>query len=295
MSKSGRFRTVACYDVEMANDHPLFIYRYMDRSTLRRDSPRFRIRVSAAFPRADDLQSKVWHRLRADAGIEVATVQWGVLWDSFFEQAPIEEVLTSITLTYLVLRGNGVRQSGEYLQAITNALSDEHMGFRIDTHGVIHFAVDEVFEGERVAALAGLDNPVLEAARQAYERVFRHLDHHPPDTLSAVRSMFEAVEIVARQLCPPHRNLHANLCRTELRQRCLAVIGGDAIETQVWEEMFKGMVEWVSAIHHYRHGQPEATSPPTTALAVYVVSSGTAYLRLLVEVAVRAGVQPPAD
>jgi hypothetical protein len=279
----------------MANDHPLFIYRYMDRSVPRRDSPRFRVRVSAAFPREDDLRSKVWVRLRAEAGIDVSTTQWGVLWAHFFEKAPIEEVLTSITLTYLVLRGTAVRRSGEYLQAITSALADEQMGFRIDTHGVIHFAVDEVFEGERVAALAGLDNPVLAAARLAYESVFRHLDHHPPDTLAAVRAMFEAVEIVSRQLCPPHRNLHANLCRTELRQRCLAVIGGDVVETRVWEEMFKGMVEWVSALHHYRHGQPEATTPPTNALAVYVVSSGTAYLRLLVEVAVRAGVQPPVD
>jgi len=277
----------------MANDHPLFIYRYMDRSMPRRDSPRFRIRVSAAFPREDDAKSKVWTRLRAEAGIEVETTQWAILWDDFFEQAPIEEVLTSITLTYHVLRGTGVRRSEEYLKAIASALTDEQMGFRIDAHGVIHFAVDEVFEGERVAALASLDNPVMASARQAYESVFRHLDHHPPDTLSAVRAMFEAVEIVAKQLCPPHKNLHVNLCRTELRQRCLAVVNGNAVESRVWEGMFSGMAEWVSALHNYRHGQPETTAAPTTALTIYVVSSGTAYLRLLADISVRAGVQAP--
>ncbi len=295
MSKTGRFRTPACYDAGMANDHPLFIYRYMERSAPRRESPRFRIRVSAAFPREDELQSRVWNRLRAEAGIEVETHQFGMRWDKFFERAPIEELLTSITLTYHVLRGIGVRRSEDYLKAIASAPTDEQMGFRIDANGVMHFAVDEVFEGERVAALAVLDNPVMAAARQAYESVFRQLDHHPPDTLAAVRAMFEAVEIVAKQLCPPHKNLHANLCRTELQQRCLAVIGGDVVETRVWEGIFRGMVEWVSALHNYRHGQPETTAAPTNALAVYVVSSGTAYLRLLADIAVRAGVHAPTD
>ncbi|RJP65837.1 MAG: hypothetical protein C4535_14415 [Comamonadaceae bacterium] len=278
----------------MANDHPLFIYRYMDRAAPRGDSPRFRIRVSAALPDRFDIPSKLWVAMREQAGIDVPMGQWGALWEEFFKEAAMEEVLTSITVTHRVLTGVGGRFAEVYRLAIARALADEHMGFRIDEQGVIHYAVDEVFEGMRGATLSVLNAPVLAVARGAYEAAFGYLDRHPADTKAAMRSTFEALEVVARQLNPGARNLHANLCRENLKDQYLAASTGDAVEKRVLAGMFEGMAHWVQSMHEYRHGQVDSITPPTEEFAVYVLSSGSAYLRLIAGLALRVGVQPAA-
>lgn len=206
----------------------------------------------------------------------------------------MEEVLTAVTITFMHLRRLGIaRPTAEaFHAAVTRALADEHMGFRIDERGAIHYAVDEVFEGMRAATVAALNDPVLAVARGVFEVAFQYLDRRPPDTKAAVRSMFESLEVVAKQLNPTARNLHENLCRNQLKDQYLAVAGGDAVERRVWEGMFEGMARWVNAMHEYRHGQVDNITPPTEEFAVYVLSSGSAYLRLLAQLALRVGVQP---
>ncbi|QNK66860.1 hypothetical protein [Variovorax sp. PAMC26660] len=277
----------------MATDHPLFIYRYMDRAAPRGDSPRFRVRIGAAFPDGDGSSAEVKRRLRAEAGIVVPTGQWGTLWNDFFTRSPMEEVLTAITITFnFLLRQSGPRPAAIYRASVERALAEEHMGFRIDEQGIIHYAVDEVFEGMRAATLAILNDPVLAVARSCYESAFQHLDRHPPDTKPAIRSMFEALEVIAKQLNPTARNLHANLCRVQLRDQYLAVSAGDGVEQRVWGAMFEGMAQWVQGMHEYRHGQVDNLAPPTEEFTVYVLSSGSAFLRLLAHLALRVGVQP---
>lgn len=278
----------------MANDHALFIYRYMDRGSPRGDSPRFRVRALAAFPPEESyLWSDVNSRLLKDAGIVVPRLGGGQNWSEFFGRSPMPEVLTAITIVVQVLKDVGYGRDREYIEAIRRALHDEHMGFRIDSQGVIHYAVDEVFEGMRGATLAVLNAPALAVARGTYESAFRYLDRHPPDTKAAVRAMFEALEVVARQLNPTARNLHANLCRVTLRDQYLDACEGDAVEKRVWGGMFEAMADWVQAMHEYRHGQVDSIAAPTEGFAVYSLSSGSAYLRLIGELAVRVGVQPP--
>lgn len=279
----------------MATDHPLFVYRYMDRAAPRGESARFRVRISAAFPDIALVRTKVYGDLQSEAGIKPHTSQWGVSWDHFFTKNPMEEVLTAITITFQQLKRNRYQIAGGYLSAVARALAEENMGFRIDADGAIHYAVDEVFEGERAALLAVLNAPPFAAAKRAYESVYRHMGSQPPDTLAAVRATFDSVEIVARQLCPAHKNLHVKLCRGELRDLCLQTIGGDEIEQKVWTGMFNGLVEWVDAMHTIRHGQPRNTAPLTEGFAVYAISSGSAYLRLLASVALQVGVQPAKE
>lgn len=277
----------------MANDHPIFIYRYMDRGTPVQDSTRFRNRVSASFHTDADVRAALATRLMRRAGIEVPRAYSGPNWRNFFESAPIEEVLSAITVAFQAGRESypTMRWAAAFRTAVEEAMRDENMRVRIDEDGIVHYAVDEVFEGERLAALAVLNNPALSAARHTYENVFRYMDQRPPDTLAAARAMFDAVEIIARQICPEHKNLHVKLCRGQLRERCLAVLGGDAVELKVWGGMFEALVEWVDAIHNIRHGQPAKTSPLSEDFVVFAISSGSAYLRLLASVATRMGVQ----
>lgn len=265
----------------------------MERGAPRGDSPRLRVRLSAAFPEVEHLRTEINSRLRKEAGIVVPSGQWGTHWDKFFTASPMEEVLTAVTITLVTLRSKGYDSLAKlYQTAVERALAEEHIGFRIDAAGVIHYAVDEVFEGVRAATLAVLNASVFTVARRCYESAFRYLDRHPPDTKASVRTMFDALEIVAKQLVPSAQNLHANLCRVQLRDLYLAANAGDAVEQRVWVGMFEGMAQWVQSMHMYRHGQVDNSMPPTEEFAVYVLSSGSAYLRLVAQTALRSNVQP---
>jgi hypothetical protein len=265
----------------MATDHPLFIYRYMDRAEVRKDSARFRNRVDAAFNISADMQFAIEQQVQRRAGI---VVRYG--WNEFWTQGDLGDVLTAVTVAIQYTRGRGYTWSKEFRDAVGLAMHDENLGLRIDDLGVIHLGVDEDFEVVRLATLAGLDDPRLKDARNAYEAAFRYMDATPPDTRQAVRRVFEAVEIVARQLAPAHKNLHAALCRGELKSICVPALTNDDVEKQVLDLMFNGLAEWVSAMHFYRHGQPEST-PPTLDTVVFAFSTGAGYLRLLAKVAVQ--------
>jgi len=53
----------------------------------------------------------------------------------------------------------------------------------------------------------------------------------------------------------------------------------------VTSKAFDGFADWVDGMHYYRHGQgqPEPVTPPIE-FAVYVLSSGAAFLRWLVAI-----------
>jgi hypothetical protein len=267
----------------MANDHPLFIYRYMDRTEVQKDSKRFRVRVAMAFDDFGSHRHDIGEELKRQAGIRVPL---GNHWHTFWIEGDLRDVLTAITIGVRYMSRFGTRSPLKFIAAVSSAMQDENLGLRIDETGVVHFAVDDDFEASRLATLSGLDDPRLQAARVAYETAFSHMDVQPPRTKEAVRAAFEAVEILARQLAPTHKNLHINLCKVELKAVCLPVLGGDGVEQKVLAGFFDSLGEWVSAIHHYRHGQPQS-SPPSAETAAFVLSSASSYVRVLARVAIQ--------
>ena len=47
--------------------------------------------------------------------------------------------------------------------------------------------------------------------------------------------------------------------------------------------LFDGFADWVDALHNYRHGQPSKQPvAPSEEVAIYVLSSGSAFLRWLI-------------
>lgn len=281
--------------MHMTINHPLFIYRYMDRSVVRKDSPRFRNRVAAKFPKEAYMSKEIGDELLVRTGIKPrAWANGAIMWDHFFTSAPLEEVLTVITVAiqYVANTRSNSRWTGSFRSLVDTAMREEHLGLRIDEQGVVHFAVDQEFEETQLATLAGLDAPTLAAARDEYVKAYQYMDAHPQDTKGAVRSAFEAVEIVAKQLCPAHKNLHVGLCRGELKARCIAVSTGDVVEQRVLEGMFDSLAEWVTAMHTYRHGQTDTVAPPSESFAVYALSTASAHLRLLAQCALRVPASP---
>lgn len=164
------------------------------------------------------------------------------------------------------------------------------MGYRLDEECGVHYFVDEEFERNRMGTLAGLNSPLLANARQAYEDAFRHLDSVPRDTKAAVRSIFEAAEILAKQIVPEAQRLNGKIIDGHLRAKCLAALGGDVTEQKSLAKVFDSFGDWVDAMHYYRHGQAgDEPVAPSEDLAVHAISTGSAYIRLLATTVLRQG------
>jgi hypothetical protein len=164
---------------------------------------------------------------------------------------------------------------------VARAMPEENVGYIVDDECVVHYFVDQEFERNRVSVLAVLDSPRYAAVRTAFENAYGHLDRDPRDTKAAVRSIFESLEILVRQMVDA-RNLSRKVVENALKDRCLSVGNVHAIEKTVTVGLFSSIADWVDAVHHYRHGQAtEEPIAPSDEMAIHIVSTGSAYIRWL--------------
>lgn len=156
------------------------------------------------------------------------------------------------------------------------------MAYSVDAKCGVHFVVDEEFERNRVSALQCLDAGRYAGARAAFEAAHSYLDATPTDTKASVRSAFEALEIVARLIEPPSKNLNKWLVENKLMPLAQG-LAKDDIEKATIAGLFEGIGRLVDGLHNYRHGQgAEQPIAPSLPMAVYVLSSVAATLRWLV-------------
>jgi hypothetical protein len=166
---------------------------------------------------------------------------------------------------------------------VERTLREENLAYSLDELCGVHYFVDEEFERNRVSVLRAAGAPRYSGVLAAFQSAHSHLDAHPADTKASVRSMFEAVEILARLVDPASPRLNRRL--VEKLKALVAAAGVDSIERDCRERLLEGVADWVDAIHLYRHGQGvETPVAPSLELAVYVLSSGAAALRLLLAV-----------
>jgi hypothetical protein len=256
---------------------------YIERGPPTRDSVAFRVRLSG-FLQANhhDAFSAIASDAKQELGLVIA-YKYGPAGfynvPEFLESAPIESVLNLITVIWRVLKEDYV--DGKWHAFVVRAMREENLGYSIDARGAVRFSVDEEFDRNRVSVLRGLEAPRYAAVRDAFESAHSYLDAQPPDTKACVRSMFEALEILARLMEPGSQRLNRRLVEDKLKVSATWLLG-DAIEVRALDKIFDGIADWVDAMHIYRHGQAtEEPVAPSTELAVYVLSSGAAMLRLL--------------
>jgi hypothetical protein len=276
----------------------LFSRQYLERRAPTRDSTRFRTRLAAYI--GAEHQSE-WDEICSDIVRELGIeLKWrGPRLDltAFFRDARIADVLSAVTLIWRLIREDYTIQAERWRNFVARALREENLGYRIDEQGGIHFFVDEEFERNRMSALLAADAPRYAAVRAAFEAAHSYLDAVPPDTKASVRSMFEALEILAKLMEPGSQRLNRQLILEKLRGAATR-LSADAVEVRALEKIFDGFANWVDAMHLYRHGQvtPEPVAP-SLALAVYALSSGAATLRLLlgIDTATERLTGTPAD
>lgn len=262
-----------------------FSLLYLDRSESLKDSKRFRNRLAAFYD--DSLErfyrNDIGKAIELEIGAEVPTVM-GKYWVSaFFKTGELRDLFDSITVIYNTLITKPGGPATQWNAFVAKAMSEENMGYRLDDECIVHYLVDEEFERNRFSTLLVLDDPRYSSIRTAFDMAYQYLDNQPMDTKGAVRSIFEAIEILVTQMVET-KNLNKWVVENTLKDKCLLCYESDATAKMVTSKMFDGFAQWVDSIHNYRHGQPkpEPVAPPVN-ITIYTLSSGTAFLRWLIE------------
>lgn len=262
-----------------------FSLLYLDRSKTLPDSQRFRNRLAAFYWESldENYRGDIVRAIQREIGADMPSIASSYSVSEFFKKGELRDLLDSITVIYKTININHDNELAEKWKGfVGNAISEENLGYRLDKKCGVHFFVDEEFERNRFSALAVLEVPQYSGSRAAYDAAYKYLDADPIDTKGAVRSIFESVEILVKQMVNT-KHLNKSIVENTLKTKCLTIFESDATARNVVSKMFDGFAQWVDSVHFYRHGQigNEPVSPPEN-IAIYIISSGTAFLRWLV-------------
>ena len=126
----------------------------------------------------------------------------------------------------------------------------------------------------------------------AYQEAHRYFSTNPPELKAALRTMFEAVEIVVKQMYRTDR-LTAKVVSSDIREKVLESFPNDPIAKEAASKIVLGFANWVDGMHFYRHGQgTEEPVVPPRHFVIYALSSGAAFIRLLIHVEGEREAQP---
>jgi hypothetical protein len=202
---------------------------YLDRGAPTRDSERFRRRLSAYFV-------ENFYRAINDECVKKLTIETGVGnsvlnkgryggMPSVFEHGEPRDVLDAITAVFSVLIDEREPEAAQIWRTfVARVMHEENVGYRVDSQCVAHYHVDQEFERNRASTLTALERVEFAGIKASFEDAFRHLDADPQDTKAAVRSMFEAVESIAKLMVPGQGRLTRNLCVQKLKDACISVL-----------------------------------------------------------------------
>jgi hypothetical protein len=176
------------------------------------------------------------------------------------------------------------QQAESWRQFVERAMREENVAYRIDDRGGLHPAVDVEFEHSKESLIRGLSDPRYAAVRAALEEAHRALGVEQRNTKSAVRAMFEAVEILTKLIAPSATRLNDATVKRDLGDLVRTAYAADSVACSAAILMMEGLAKWVNSLHIYRHGQgTEEPIAPPIGFAIHVVSSGSAWLRLLLD------------
>jgi hypothetical protein len=274
-----------------------FSHVYLKRGQPSPDSVRLRRRIAAYYVDNIDADEHydcvrlIRRELRISGNFEYKTGT-----EALIVSCELRDLLDAITLISRSIakrQGDYVheyreRKAKQWAEFVERTFREENVAYTVDDLGGVHYFVDAEFQRNRVAALQCLGSSPYGAALAAFEAAYAALDEVPPDTARAVRSIFEALETVAK-LVDESGNVK-RLGETEvdktLRSLCLSRYAASSTERNTASIFLTSMAKWVSALQSYRHAQKvDQPNPPPLELTVALLSSGAAYVRFLVEVA----------
>ena len=267
----------------------LFSHVYLSGGPLLRDKETFRRRIGVYCQNhfAGD-NSSLGNFLRRETGLQISHGYPQYDFEKFLISTEIRNVLDVITLVWRFYAGEHPSVARYWLNFVVRALKEESLGYQLDEQCGVHFFVDEAFERNRQSIIPALGQARYAGVLTAFEGAYSALDSEPQDTKQAVRLIFEAIEILVKLMQPRAARLD-KLIAEVIRDQAKVLYGGDETACRVADKMFASLVDWIDGLHFYRHGQgvEEPVAPPLD-MAIFAISSGTSYLRWLVEIDARS-------
>jgi len=224
------------------NEGMRFSLLYLDRSEPLKDSKRFRNRLAAYYWESLDKyhEKRITHSIQLEIGAELPFIVASYSVPEFFKKNELRDLLDSITVIYKTLVSSNLQESADKWKGfVSRALSEENLGYQLDEKCGVHYFVDEEFERNRFSTLIALDNPRYSAVRTAYDMAYQYLDAQPMDAKGAVRSIFESIEILVKQMVDTI-NLNKWVVENTLKEKCLACYASDDTAKKVMTKMFDG-------------------------------------------------------
>jgi hypothetical protein len=222
------------------------------------------------------------HLLERELGVSV-NVSDSSHWPRYCDKCEIRDLLDGITITHKYLAAGA--SGGAWLEGVRRIFAESHLAYEIDDQGIVHPAVDQEFQRNRAATIAGLQATRYANSLAAFQRVSDELSAVPPNGKDAWRAVFGAVEGLFRLMFPAAHQLNAGLVDVHLTPLIQTLHAQDAIASRAAIKQLASFKDWVDASHFYRHesGSEEPVQPPID-LAILAISNGTAFLRWLVAV-----------
>lgn len=229
--------------------------------------------------------------IHRETGAKVPFIYNSYSLPKFFEQCEIRDLLDSITIIFQhLLCIDRVWGKSSYATVwhkfVSRVFSEENVGYRLDKEGGVHFYIDEEFERIRSTLISSLTSQP--AVKDFVERAHSFLDQDPPDTGSAVKSMFEALEILYKHIVNAvgKDRLNSKGVQEKLKPILQKSLSSDPVASKAVDHIMDSFCDWIDAGHMYRHGQKlEEPSPPPLDYAVLFISLGSSYLRYLLPLA----------
>ncbi|RWP62573.1 hypothetical protein [Mesorhizobium sp.] len=258
----------------------MFRQNYLRQDVPLEDSARARARLAALFDASPLPDREFRHFIQQELGVGYE-VHRGYI-STFWQSAEIADVLSAVTLWFNMLRGF---PQTTFLTNARRIFAEEHLRYRIDDRGGVHFLVDEEFERATDAALVGLGAPQFAAAKHALEEALGRLNPPNQSGKALIRGVFEAAESAFLVVIGEEA---ANRLNDQSVDRFLKpmLLARHAAHPDAEDKVdralavFKG---WVRAAHPFRHGAPlDQIHEAPIDMAVMLASMGMDFIRYMV-------------
>lgn len=170
------------------------------------------------------------------------------------------------------------------MNEVREILHEEQIAFELDSEGGVHPLVDQAFSASYVSAIAVLGTERYTAVRLKMENIDAALMRIPPDGVDACRQVFGAAEILFKLMYPRADRLASDRIKQHLKQDIDQLLSSDPTEQRVAHRVVDSFMDYVEAMHNYRHEQGKSEPhQPSASTAVLLVSQGMSFVRWLAE------------
>jgi hypothetical protein len=280
------------------NDNPVgqrFSHIYEPREKVYADHPKMRTRI-ASFVQSQvydlkqsnsrvygDIETSLYRTFKQELGIAPPYTH-GWSFEGALTTCTSLEFLDAVTVYFRFMSATHRQFAANFLTFCRRVMTEERMGYRIDDAGGVHYMIDVEYEKVRTSTIAALQEPRFKAVATEFEQAISFLDPQKRDTKAAVRSAFEAVEILFKLLFADKGVSRLGPAEVDryLKPQLKELHSSDPVAATSAALFADGMSSWINSAQQYRHGQMvEESAIPPLNLAVAFIAQGALYLRWL--------------